>query len=108
VVYTVESDEQGRLVIPAEVRDALNVQGKAHWQLEVQGCRSRQQLGQTLNMGWARAPSGHAGALAGRGAADARAQGQAGGVLARGLGAIGGAVGGGQQATGIEAGGAVG
>ncbi|MGH2387783.1 MAG: AbrB/MazE/SpoVT family DNA-binding domain-containing protein [Chloroflexota bacterium] len=35
VVVTVESNAQGRLVIPAEVRAALNVTGKAHWQLEV-------------------------------------------------------------------------
>jgi bifunctional DNA-binding transcriptional regulator/antitoxin component of YhaV-PrlF toxin-antitoxin module len=35
MVYTVESNEQGRLVIPREVREALNVHGKAHWQLEV-------------------------------------------------------------------------
>jgi bifunctional DNA-binding transcriptional regulator/antitoxin component of YhaV-PrlF toxin-antitoxin module len=36
MVLTVESNEQGRLVIPAEVRAALNVTGKAHWQLKVQ------------------------------------------------------------------------
>ncbi len=36
MMLTVESNEQGRLVIPAEVRAALNVTGKAHWQLEVQ------------------------------------------------------------------------
>ena len=35
MVLTVESNAQGRLVIPAEVRAALNVKGKAHWQLEV-------------------------------------------------------------------------
>lgn len=35
VAVTVESNAQGRLVIPAEVRAALNVTGKAHWQLEV-------------------------------------------------------------------------
>jgi bifunctional DNA-binding transcriptional regulator/antitoxin component of YhaV-PrlF toxin-antitoxin module len=35
VTVTVESNAQGRLVIPAEVRAALNVTGKAHWQLEV-------------------------------------------------------------------------
>ncbi len=35
MVLTVESNEQGRLVIPAEVRDALRVTGKTHWQLEV-------------------------------------------------------------------------
>jgi bifunctional DNA-binding transcriptional regulator/antitoxin component of YhaV-PrlF toxin-antitoxin module len=35
VIVTVESNAQGRLVIPAEVRAALNVAGKAHWQLEV-------------------------------------------------------------------------
>ena len=35
MVVTVESNAQGRLVIPAEVRAALNVTGKAHWQLEV-------------------------------------------------------------------------
>ena len=34
-MVTVESNAQGRLVIPAEVRAALNVTGKAHWQLEV-------------------------------------------------------------------------
>jgi bifunctional DNA-binding transcriptional regulator/antitoxin component of YhaV-PrlF toxin-antitoxin module len=36
MTYTVESNEQGRLVIPIEVREALNVRGKAYWQLEVQ------------------------------------------------------------------------
>lgn len=36
MALTVESNEQGRLVIPAEVRAALNVTGKTHWQLEVQ------------------------------------------------------------------------
>jgi bifunctional DNA-binding transcriptional regulator/antitoxin component of YhaV-PrlF toxin-antitoxin module len=36
VAITVESNAQGRLVIPAEVRAALKVTGKAHWQLEVQ------------------------------------------------------------------------
>lgn len=35
VAVTVESNAQGRLVIPAEVRAALKVTGKAHWQLEV-------------------------------------------------------------------------
>lgn len=35
MVLTVESNEQGRLVIPAEVREALNVKGKTHWQLEI-------------------------------------------------------------------------
>ncbi len=35
MVLTVESNEQGRLVIPVEVRDALRVTGKTHWQLEV-------------------------------------------------------------------------
>ncbi|HVA90974.1 MAG TPA: hypothetical protein VNL71_14165 [Chloroflexota bacterium] len=34
-VVTVESNAQGRLVIPAEVRAALKVTGKAHWQIEV-------------------------------------------------------------------------
>lgn len=35
MALTVESNEQGRLVIPAEVRQALDIKGKAHWQLEV-------------------------------------------------------------------------
>ncbi len=35
MAVTVESNAQGRLVIPAEVRAALKVTGKAHWQLEV-------------------------------------------------------------------------
>jgi bifunctional DNA-binding transcriptional regulator/antitoxin component of YhaV-PrlF toxin-antitoxin module len=35
MTVTVESNAQGRLVIPAEVRAALNVTGKAHWQIEV-------------------------------------------------------------------------
>jgi bifunctional DNA-binding transcriptional regulator/antitoxin component of YhaV-PrlF toxin-antitoxin module len=35
VAVTVESNAQGRLVIPAEIRAALKVTGKAHWQLEV-------------------------------------------------------------------------
>ena len=35
MVVTVESNAQGRLVIPAEVRAALKVTGKVHWQLEV-------------------------------------------------------------------------
>jgi len=35
MVLTVESNEQGQIVIPAEVRGALHVTGKTHWQLEV-------------------------------------------------------------------------
>jgi bifunctional DNA-binding transcriptional regulator/antitoxin component of YhaV-PrlF toxin-antitoxin module len=35
LVFTIESNEQGRLVIPAEVREALSVKGKTHWQREV-------------------------------------------------------------------------
>jgi len=35
VQLTVESNAQRRLVIPAEIQAALEVTGKAHWQLEV-------------------------------------------------------------------------
>lgn len=31
MVLIVESNGQGRLVIPAEVLEALNVKGKTHW-----------------------------------------------------------------------------
>ena len=35
LILEVESNEQGRITIPARVREILHVEGKAHWQMEV-------------------------------------------------------------------------
>lgn len=35
LILEVESNERGRLTIPARAREALHVEGKAHWQVEV-------------------------------------------------------------------------
>lgn len=35
LMWDVESNERGRLTIPAQAREALHVEGKAHWQVEV-------------------------------------------------------------------------